>query len=58
MIRIHLVRQVQTSHCDFETRCKSLDVEIPKLETLLDASEDGGWTFVGIELLPKAGGGE
>jgi hypothetical protein len=58
MIRIHLVRQVQTSHCDVEAECKSLDVALPELEALLDSKEDTGsygsrWIFVGIERLAE-----
>lgn len=58
MIRFHLIRQVQVSHCDIEARCASVDYEVPELERLLELREDNGsigsnWIFVGIEILPR-----
>jgi hypothetical protein len=58
MIRFHLVRQVQTSHCDIEARCVSVDGDLARLEELLttDLKDSGSmgsnWTFVGLEILP------
>lgn len=54
MIRIHLVRQEQVSHCDVEARCLSVDVEVPELERLLDLEPQGygsRWSVVGYERL-------
>jgi len=60
MIRFHLIRQEQVSHCDVEARCKSVYFAVPEVEALLKEAHPGGygssWIFVGIEVLQQEKG--
>lgn len=54
MIRLHLKRRVQVGDQDVTDECRSMDIEVPDLERLLDEEATGYgsvWFFVGIERL-------